>query len=72
MKERITYRQRGRGESVFGSLTNAFGDRLHTRSKETTYIRSVARVVAYQVRIYIRAKHGSCSCAGLFIYLVNN
>ena len=62
------YRQRGRGESVFGSLTNAFGDRLHTRLKETTYIRSAARVVAYQVRIYIRARHGSCSCVDLFIW----
>ena len=49
------YRQRGRGESVFGSLTNAFGDRLNTRMKKTTYVRSVARVIAYQVKIYIRA-----------------
>jgi len=29
------YRQRGRGESVFGSLTNEFGDRLKTVLWET-------------------------------------
>ena len=52
------YRQRGRGESVFGSLTNAFGDRMHTRLKRTTYIRSCARVIAYQVKLCIRATHG--------------
>jgi len=50
-----TYRQRGRGESPFGSLTNAFGDRLHTRMDETTYTRCAARVIAYQIKIYIRA-----------------
>lgn len=49
------YRHRGRGESPFGSLTNAFGDRLNTRGRRTTYVRSAARVVAYQVKIYIRA-----------------
>lgn len=54
------YRQRGRGESVFGSLTNAFGDRLHTRLKETTYTRSAARVIAYQVRILIRVNGSYC------------
>jgi hypothetical protein len=49
------YRHRGRGESVFGSLTNAYGDRLNTRTRITTYTRSCARVMAYQVKIYIRA-----------------
>lgn len=61
------YRHRGRGESVFGSLTNAFGDRLHTRLIETTYIRSLLRVLAYQVKIYIRA-----TCDGSVIYWMNN
>lgn len=56
-----TYRQRGRGESVFGSLTTAFGDRIHTRLKRTTYMRSCARVLAYQVKVYIRATHGRSS-----------
>lgn len=54
MLEWRSYRQRGRGESVFGSLTNMFGDRLNTRMKKTTYTRSCARVLAYQVRILIR------------------
>lgn len=52
-----TYKQRGRGESVFGSLTNGFGDRLDTRLDKTTYVRSIARIVAYQVRIFIRATY---------------
>lgn len=50
------YRQRGRGESPFGSLTNAFGDRLPTRLKKTTYVRSGARVLAYQVKILVRIR----------------
>lgn len=56
---RMEYRNRGRGESPFGSLTNNYGDRLNTRLKETTYTRSVARVIAYQVKIYIRATNDS-------------
>jgi len=51
---RMAYRQRGRGESLFGSLTNAFGDRLHTRRWDTSRTRISARVIAYQVKIYIR------------------
>ena len=53
--DKYKYRQRGRGESVFGSLTNWLGDRLHTRKRVTTYLRSCARVLCYQVRILIRA-----------------
>jgi hypothetical protein len=49
------YRQRGRGESVFGSLTNWLGDRLHTRKRTTTYMRCCVRVLCYQIRILIRA-----------------
>lgn len=49
------YRQRGRGESPFGSLTTKYGDRLHTRLRRTTYMRSVLRIIAYQVKIYLRA-----------------
>lgn len=56
-KEKKTYRQRGRGESPFGSLTNEFGDRLDTRLDETTYIRSIARVISYQIKIVIRATY---------------
>jgi hypothetical protein len=59
-KEWRKYRQRGRGESVFGSLTSWLGDRLHTRKRITTYLRSCARVLCYQVRILIRTRNGSC------------
>jgi hypothetical protein len=54
------YRQRGRGESVFGSLTNWLGDRLHTRKRATTYLRSCARVLCYQVKILIRIGNRVC------------
>lgn len=54
------YRQRGRGESVFGSLTNWLGDRLHTRKRITTYLRSCVRVLCYQVRILIRTGNNAC------------
>ena len=63
-----TYRQRGRGESVFGSLTNAFGDRMHTRLPETGYVRSALRVIAYQIKIYARVSY-SCQAA---IWPMNN
>ena len=38
-KEWRRYRQRGRGESIFGSLTNAFGDRLRTSRDDVTELR---------------------------------
>ncbi len=66
----MRYRQRGRGESVFGSLTVWFGDRLHTRKQRTTYLRICARVLGYQVRILIRA---GCGCLdNLLVILVNS
>jgi len=54
------YRQRGRGESVFGSLTNWLGDRLHTRKRAITYLRSCIRVLCYQVKLLIRAGDNVC------------
>jgi len=51
---RQKYRQRGRGESPFGSLTNEFGDRLRTSRNDTTVIRIGCRIIAYQLKIYIR------------------
>lgn len=53
-KNRLDYRQRGRGEGTFGSLTNAYGDRLKTFDVQTTKTRSAARVFFYQVRLLIR------------------
>lgn len=56
-EHRLGYRQRGRGESVFGSLTNQFGDRLHTRLVQTTRTRIAAGVIAYQLRLIIRVNN---------------
>ncbi len=61
------YRQRGRGESIFGSLTNAYGDRMNTRRKRTVFVRSCLRVISYQAKIYIRA-----TCRGNMVIWVNN
>src|SRR3990167_2301613 len=47
---RLGYRQRGRGESCFGSLTNKFGDRLTTRNEQTIRTRIASRVISYQIR----------------------
>ncbi len=48
------YRQRGRGESLYGSLTDEFGDRLKTSRINTSITRIGARVISYLVKIYIR------------------
>ena len=51
---KLGYRQRGRGESPFGSLTNAYGDRMKSLGVQATRTRTVARILAYQVRLLIR------------------
>jgi len=61
------YRQRGRGESIFGSLTNWFGDRLHTRMERTTYVRICARILCYQVKLLIRTGNGH---SGSLLYML--
>lgn len=57
-ENRVGYKQRGRGESVFGSLTNDFGDRLQTQVCNSTKTRIVERLISYQVKILIRTKYG--------------
>jgi len=52
---RLGYRQRGRGESCFGSLTNKFGDRLKVINEQVMRIRITARVISYQIKLLIRA-----------------
>ena len=52
--DQLRYRQRGRGESVYGSLTNCYGDRLTTRLQKATQTRIAARVVCYLIRLCIR------------------
>ena len=54
INNRFGYRQRGRGESHFGSLTNAYGDRIKTLSTQATITRTAARVLCYQVRLLMR------------------
>jgi hypothetical protein len=54
LKNRLGYRQRGRGESPFGSLTNQFGDRIKTFNTQATKTRTAARVLTYQIKILIR------------------
>ena len=49
------YRKRSVGEGLFGALSNWFGDRVKTMLRETTLTRIDARIIAYQVRIYMRA-----------------
>ncbi len=53
-KNRFGYRQRGRGESLFGSLTNRYGDRLNAINITVMQTRIAARILAYQVRLLLR------------------
>jgi len=57
-ENRLGYRQRGRGESPFGSLTNCYGDRLHARKKTVMQTRSAARTLSYQIKLLIRTQKG--------------
>ncbi|MBS3080636.1 transposase [Candidatus Pacearchaeota archaeon] len=51
------YRHRGRGESVFGSLTNEFGDRLHARNEQSLQARVLSRIISYQIKLLIRCNN---------------
>jgi len=53
---RLGYRQRGRGESLFGSLTNEFGDRLHARNEQSLQARVIGRILSYQIKLIIRCR----------------
>ncbi len=55
-ENRLGYRQRGRGESPFGSLTNWQGDRLHARTTTAMQTRIAARVLGYQIKLLIRCQ----------------
>lgn len=57
-ENKLAYRQRGRGESVFGSLTNEHGDRLKARNVTAIETRTAARIFAYQIKLLIRVKYG--------------
>ena len=53
-ENRLGYRQRGRGESLFGSLTNKYGDRFTAKNGIAMKIRIASRVITYQIRLLIR------------------
>lgn len=53
-KNRLAYRQRGRGESPFGSLTNYFGDRLKSVNDFAMKTRIASRVLCYQIKLLMR------------------
>ena len=60
-ENRFGYRQRGRGESPFGSLTNEFGDRLKACRKESMRARILSRIVSYQIKLLIRCNSRTIS-----------
>jgi len=53
-ENKLAYRQRGRGESVFGSLTNEHGDRLKARNVNAIRTRIASRIFVYQIKLLIR------------------
>ena len=53
-ENRLGYRQRGRGESVFGALTIKYGDRLNARNENVMKTRIASRILAYQLRLILR------------------
>jgi len=53
-KHRLGYRQRGRGESVFGSLTNDYGDRFYAINDKAMKCITASRILCYQIKILIR------------------
>jgi hypothetical protein len=61
VENRLGYRQRGRGESLFGSLTNEFGDRFKACREESMQVRILGRIASYQIKLLIRYKDGIIS-----------
>ena len=53
-QRREIYRQRGRGESMFGSLTNDFGDRFKGINETCMQVRILGRIISYQIKLLIR------------------
>jgi hypothetical protein len=53
-EHRLGYRQRGRGESMFGSLTNCYGDRFYAINQEAMMNIICSRILCYQIKLLIR------------------
>jgi hypothetical protein len=74
---RLGYRQRGRGESLFGSLTNCYRDRFYTINPQAMMTISASRILCYQIKLLIRInsklmlfiRHAHSST--IFIYLLH-
>jgi len=62
-EHRLGYRQRRRGESMFGSLTNEYGDRFYAINDEAMKVITTSRILCYQIKILIRINNS----LGLFI-----
>jgi hypothetical protein len=56
-ENRLGYRQRGRGESMFGSLTNCFGDRFKAKNLYAMQTRIATRILCYQIKLLIRINY---------------
>ena len=61
------YRHRGIGESLFGSLTNEFGDRLHARKEQSLQARVIGRIISCQVKLLIRCNGKTISIDVLIV-----
>ncbi|PIN89165.1 hypothetical protein COU57_06585 [Candidatus Pacearchaeota archaeon CG10_big_fil_rev_8_21_14_0_10_32_14] len=44
------------GESLFGSLTNEFGDRFKARNVNAIRSRTASRILVYQIKLLIRCE----------------
>lgn len=55
-ENRLGYKQRGRGESLFGSLTNCYGDRFTAINLYAMQTRIASRVLSYQIKLLIRCQ----------------
>ena len=53
-EHKLGYKQRGRGESLFGSLTNCYGDRFSAINPEAMMTITASRILCYQIKLLIR------------------
>jgi len=66
-ENKLGYRQRGRGESLFGSLNNEFGDRFKACEKGSMRVRILSRFISYQIKLLIRCNGKTISTHVLIV-----
>jgi len=66
-QRREIYKQRSRGESLFGSLTNEFGDRFKFINKTSMQVQILSRIICYQIKLLIRGDEKIISISMLII-----